>query len=234
MLHRELQLLCITGKPLEQEFGAYWDRSESEGVREGCEKSQATTAPSVSGGLVLWEGRGRCNWKCCNTLDCVALTFLGLVQVRHDDSKYGEIENLFQQTMKDYSISRLRRTWSPTLWQHFQLFVSALLHSPGGSEAFQIMAGPPSCPPQRVGGSPLAKGKLPPSPRSPVSQPSWAQAPSSGTDCSDSLIYDGKKTNPKMGEGVIKILGPYGIRPGGYRKFMFCLGKWSKLKTFLL
>ncbi|NXS40142.1 PAR12 polymerase, partial [Balaeniceps rex] len=44
-----------------------------------------------------------------------------LVEVSHDDSKYREIENLFQQTMKDYSIRRLRRTRSLTLWQHFQL-----------------------------------------------------------------------------------------------------------------
>ncbi|KAF1620444.1 Poly [ADP-ribose] polymerase 12, partial [Eudyptes chrysolophus] len=44
-----------------------------------------------------------------------------LVEVSHDDSKYREIKNLFQQTMKDYSIGRLRRTRSPTLWQHFQL-----------------------------------------------------------------------------------------------------------------
>lgn len=87
-------------------------------------------APSVSGGLVLWEGQGRCNWKCCNTLDCVVFAFLQLVQVRHGDSKYGEVENLFQQTMKDYRICSLRRTWSPALWQHFQLFVSAFTSFP--------------------------------------------------------------------------------------------------------
>ncbi|KFQ96687.1 Poly [ADP-ribose] polymerase 12, partial [Nipponia nippon] len=69
-----------------------------------------------------------------------------LVEVSRDDSKYREIENLFQQTMKDYSIRRLQRTWSLTLWQHFQLFVSALLHSPCGSGAIQIMAGGPSRP----------------------------------------------------------------------------------------
>ncbi|KAK2539649.1 hypothetical protein Q9233_001689 [Columba guinea] len=70
-----------------------------------------------------------------------------LVQVSSADSKYREIKNLFQQTMNDYSIRRLWRTQSLTLWQHFQLFVSALLHSPSGSGAVQIVAGPPSCPP---------------------------------------------------------------------------------------
>ncbi|NXK09896.1 PAR12 polymerase, partial [Herpetotheres cachinnans] len=44
-----------------------------------------------------------------------------LVEVSCDGSKYREIKNLFQQTMKDYSICRLRRTQSPALWQHFQL-----------------------------------------------------------------------------------------------------------------
>ncbi|KFP47150.1 Poly [ADP-ribose] polymerase 12, partial [Cathartes aura] len=44
-----------------------------------------------------------------------------LVEVSRDDSKYREIENLFQQTMKDYSIRRLWRTRSPMLWQYFQL-----------------------------------------------------------------------------------------------------------------
>ncbi|KFP45796.1 Poly [ADP-ribose] polymerase 12, partial [Chlamydotis macqueenii] len=44
-----------------------------------------------------------------------------LVEVSCADSKYREIKNLFQQTMKDYSIRRLRRTRSLTLWQHFQL-----------------------------------------------------------------------------------------------------------------
>lgn len=80
-------------------------------------------------------------------LVCVALTFFQLVEVSRDDSKYREIENLFQQTMKDYSIRRLWRTRSPMLWQYFQLFVSALLHSPSDSGAIQIMAGPPSHPP---------------------------------------------------------------------------------------
>ncbi|KFQ39989.1 Poly [ADP-ribose] polymerase 12, partial [Mesitornis unicolor] len=44
-----------------------------------------------------------------------------LVEFSCADSKYREIENLFQQTMKDYSIHRLWRMCSPMLWQHFQL-----------------------------------------------------------------------------------------------------------------
>lgn len=113
-------------------------------MREGSEKSQATIAPAVGGGEVLWEGPGRCSQKHCNTSVCVALTFFQLVDVSCYDRKYRKIENLFQQTMNDYGIHRLRRTQRPTLWQHFQLFVSALLHSPSGSRAVQIMAGPPS------------------------------------------------------------------------------------------
>ncbi|NXG27562.1 PAR12 polymerase, partial [Dromaius novaehollandiae] len=44
-----------------------------------------------------------------------------LVEVIRTASKYREIKNLFQQTMKDYSIRRLRRIQNPVLWQHFQL-----------------------------------------------------------------------------------------------------------------
>lgn len=55
---------------------------------------------------------------------------------------------------------------------------------------------------QCVGGSSLAKGKLLPSPSSPLSQPSWAQAHSSGVDHSGDLVYSGKITKYKKWEGA--------------------------------
>ncbi|XP_062425786.1 protein mono-ADP-ribosyltransferase PARP12-like isoform X2 [Rhea pennata] len=44
-----------------------------------------------------------------------------LVEVSRTASKYREIENLFQRTMKHYRIHRLRRIQNPMLWQYFQL-----------------------------------------------------------------------------------------------------------------
>lgn len=93
------------------------------------------------------------------------------------------------------------------LWQYFQWFVSALLHSPGGSETVQIMAGPPSRPPSVWVVPPWQKANCTASPHGPVSQPSWAQAHSLGADHSDSLIYGGKIAKSKNGRGDDKKVG---------------------------
>jgi len=135
------------------------------------------------------------------------LTFFHLVEVSCADSKYREVENLFQQTMQDYSIRRLRRTRSPTLWQHFQLFVSALLHTPGGSGAAQIMVGPPSRPPSVWVVPPRQKANRLPLHAAPYPSPRGAPAHSSGADSSDALIYSGKITESKNGRGEDKNVG---------------------------
>lgn len=98
------------------------------------------------------------------------------------------MENLFQQTMKDYGIWSTR---SPALWQHVQLFVSTSF--PQWQQSCSDNGWAPILSPQRVGGSPLAT--------SPISQSSWAQAHSMGADLFDFLIYGGKRTKSKNGRG---------------------------------
>ncbi|KFV83905.1 Poly [ADP-ribose] polymerase 12, partial [Struthio camelus australis] len=45
-----------------------------------------------------------------------------LVEVSCRTSKYRGTENLFQQTVNNYSIRRLQRIQNPMLWQHFSSF----------------------------------------------------------------------------------------------------------------
>lgn len=146
----------LMDKLSEEDFRACWEQEgawgkDHEQVRERSEKSQVMIAPPVGVSQVLWEWPGRCNQKCCSTLVCVAWTF----------SSQSQIEANWKPASadKDHRIHRVWRTRSLTLWQHFQLFVSTLLHTPGWqwSHSHTGWALIPFL--QRVGGSPLAEGK---------------------------------------------------------------------------
>lgn len=82
-------------------------------VREGLwiserkKKSHPVVAPRSS-------GRGRP--KSCNMLVSVAVTFLQLVEASHTEGKYREVKDIFQQTVKDYRVCRLQRSWTSEVW----------------------------------------------------------------------------------------------------------------------
>lgn len=169
-------------------------------MREGFQKFQATIAPAGSGGKVLWEGPGRCNQeRCSNTLLWVNFFPAGRSEPQwqqiggNQEPISADNEGLqYPHAPEDSECDALAAF--PVVCIHFTSF-------PRWQRSQSDNGWAPIPSSQRVGGSPLAQSKLPPSPRSPVSQPSWAQPHSSGADRSDSLIYGGKITRSKNERG---------------------------------